>query len=151
MTNIKKLFLSLAVLLASAPAFANPLLDEVVDNSRLRFMESSQLGYAWILNEDVSGPIALMDLYQYRFIVLGAGWTSPFPSEKKGAVVGTVGIHLDKLTRLIAPNASDTVRSVIPAIVRPAWDMLTLSYGPGYNFDTNAVTHLVAINFQFGD
>lgn len=151
MNITKKLFLGLAVLLTSVPAFANPLVDEVVENSRLRFMEASQLGYSWNLSNEESGPIALLDLYQYRFIILGAGWTSPFPSEKKGAIVGTVGVHLDKLTRLIAPNASNIVRSVVPAVVRPAWDRLTLSYGPGYNFDTERFTHLISVNFQFGE
>lgn len=148
---MKKTLLAVGLLLAAcAPSFANPLLDEIVDNSKLQFLKSSQLGYAWILNEETSGPIALLNLYQYRFIVLGAGWTSPFPTNTKGAVVGTAGVHLDKLTRLIAPNASDTVRDIMPKVLRPAWEMLTFSYGPGWNFDTSTLTHLVAINFNFG-
>lgn len=124
---------------------------EIVSNSKAKLLNGAQLGYAWNLSKEDSGPIGLAELYQYRFLVLGAGWTSPFPNDKKGAVIATVGVHLDKLTRLIAPNASDVVKSIMPAMIQPVWDKLTFSYGPGYDFDTKELTHLVAVNFEFGD
>ena len=140
------------------PAFAVTLKEafsnagrDVVANSKVTFLEQAEIGWGWNLRDDSHGsPMALLGLYRYRFVNLNAGWHDPFTSGRTGAPSLLVGIHLDGLARTIAPNSSDFITSIVPAAIRPVWNILTVSYGPGYDVDRGIWGHFLAVNFRFG-
>lgn len=135
---------------AWASVFGN-LAGDLVKNSRVEFLKSSQIGWSWDLKADNDGaPIALLNIWSYRFIVLSSGWADPFNDEDQGFPSIMGGIHIDKLVRTIAPNWSDKVKSVVPSAIAPAWDALVLSYGPAYSTDRGEWSHIAAVNFMFG-
>jgi hypothetical protein len=129
--------------------------DDVIAESKLALLEQSQIGWGWDLKKDDNGgPTALLDIYQYRFVIASFGWSNP---SANNIPIIVAGFHIDKLVRQIAPRSADKVRDVIgnafSGALLPVWDILTVSYGPGWDLDKqpkHAITHFVTINFQFG-
>lgn len=131
-------------------AFSNAGHDFIV-KSKLTFLEQAEIGWGWNLREDTNGsPMALLGVYQYRFINVNLGWHDPFTADRDGIPSILAGLHLDKLVRTIAPGSSDFVKNLVPSAIRPVWEILTVSYGPGYDLDRGLWTHFVAVNFMFG-
>lgn len=125
---------------------------DIVDNSKITFLEKAQIGYGWDMSDpDSNGAqTALLGVYEYRFFQLNAGWFDPFSESNNGIPSILAGIHPDKIVRLIAPGMTETVRQVVPEHIRPLWDSLTISYGPGYDLNDGRWTHILALNLEFG-
>jgi len=123
---------------------------DIVSNSKIEFLKRAELGYGWRLDKsDTDGAVtALLGIWGYRFLHLNVGVYDPF-SERNNEIPGLLlGVSLDEVVRLIAPNMSDTVRDVMPPVIRPVWNALTFSVGPGLSFNGEGVVPISAINFQ---
>lgn len=152
--KLSKLLFGLLLMGPITPLAAMSLGDigsDIYNNAKISFLDKAQVGWGWNLkHESNGGPMALLSIWEYRFLLLSAGWADATNQELEGAPAILGGVHVDKLVRLIAPNSSEAVRSVIPEVLRKGYDKLTVSYGPAYDLDRGEWTHFVGINMQFG-
>ena len=153
---MKKLTLSIITVLAMSHggfcASLSELGQDVVAQSKITLMDKAQVGAAYNLkHDDQLSHMAVLGIWQYRFLSFNAGWSNVFDAEHSGVPALLAGFSIDKATRLIAPGMSDSVQAVIPQAIRPFYDKLVLSYGPGYDLDRGEWTHFLCLSLEFGD
>jgi len=162
MNKIRAIILAGLLVLAAGPKPAYAGLsdilkgagNDIIENAKITLLDKAEIGWGWNLKNQTSGgaPMALLDVWEYRFLNLNTGWHDPFGKSegRRGTPSILFGVHADKLARTIAPNSADLIKRLMPEPIRPVWEKITFSYGPGYDLDQGEWTHFAAVNFLFG-
>ena len=139
MKKLKALFLFLAVLVAPALAQAytwGDLKNDVVSQSKLTVLQSAVPAYFW----DVENGRPLLGVVtpvstHFEVFSFDAGWVTPPETDKVGAALLGVSLHVDKLVSALFPNFSEKGTSFVPDAVKPFWDKVTIGTFTGRDLD----------------